>query len=41
MCSMKVLSILVKKVMAKVKVFFQKEVKFQGQGHKAKNYGTV
>ena len=28
------------KVMAKVKVF-QKEVKFQGQGHKVKNYGTM
>ena len=28
------------KVMAKVKVF-QKYVKFQGQGHKVKNYGTM
>ena len=28
-----------KKVMAKVNVF-QKKVKFQGQGHEVKNYGT-
>ena len=29
-----------KKVMAMVKVF-HKKVKFQGQGHKVKNYGTT
>ena len=29
-----------KKVMAKVK-FFQELVKFQGQGHEVKNYGTM
>ena len=29
------------KVMAKVKVFFPKEVRLQGQGHKVKTYGTM
>ena len=40
MCNMKALSLLVRKLWPKVKVF-QKQVNPQGQGHEVKYYGTL
>ena len=40
MCNIKALSLLVRKLWPKFKVF-QMKVKLQGQGHKVKNHGTM